>query len=149
MFSPTVYDQNRPATPVLGRLHSWETTYYVICHRTTLSPLWRQEEAALDVWVRPEEIPSLNWKAGNSEKSEGVELVNDGGGYGVNKTALSTETSSQGQGHYIDWLNIKLSRVCVCVSYVPPEMHTEKSAQQWNVQDDMKIQVSSRNDCKH
>jgi len=55
-----------------------------------------------------------------------VELLNEGGDYG-SIIQRSTETSSKGQGHRIDWLNIKLSKVCVRTSlYVPPEMHTEK-----------------------
>ncbi len=70
------------------------------------------------------------------------------GGLWVNKTALSTETSSQGQGHYIDWLNIKLSRVCVCVSLCASrDAHREKCTTVECTKTILKIQVSSRNDC--
>lgn len=42
------------------------------------------------------------------------------GNYGSIKQR-TIETHSKGQGHGIDWLNIKLTGSCVCVFYVPPE----------------------------
>lgn len=52
LFSPTVNNQNRPAS--LLRI-SWESTYIMhLCNCTLFRSMY--------VWVRPEEIPSLNWK---------------------------------------------------------------------------------------
>lgn len=143
LFSPAVYYQKRPAT------HFWDATHQLRNHLYNASvtaqcfSLQRTGELRSMSELDPRRSPLLIERQTFREKWE-VELVNDGGDYGSIKQC-STETSSKGQGRCIDWLNIKLSKVCVCASlYVPPE----KSVQRRKVQR-LKIQGSSRNDCKH
>lgn len=144
LFSPAVYYQKRPATYFWVATHQLRNHLYNASVTAQYFSLQRTAELRLMSELDPRRSPLLIERQTFREKW-GVELVNDGGDYGSIKQC-STETSSKGQGRCIDWLNIKLSKVCARVSlYASREMCTTEEG----TKTILKIHRSSRNDCKH